>query len=137
MTGEPIPLEVEREGDARASLGPPPPLFVATPPCEAEGKPAAEEANCDPFELMVRDRAEDSSWPDCGCCTPCEREKGDEVDDTEELRLRVCRVDAAGTEVDAVLVGGKVLREGLLDEVLGRLEAEENAVDIGDKPRRC
>jgi hypothetical protein len=30
-----------------------------------------------------------------------------------------------------------VLRDGLLEDVLGRLEAEENAVDIGGKPRRC
>jgi len=137
VTGEPMPLEVEREGDARASLGPPPPLFAATPPCEAEGKPAAEEANCELLELMFRDRAEDSSWPDCGCCAPCDGEKGEEVDETEELRLRFCREDAAGTEFDVALVGRKVLREGLLDEVLGRLEADENAVDIGDKPRRC
>lgn len=141
VTGEPTPLDVESEGEARASLGPPPPLFAPTEPCcDAEGKPAAEEANCELFELMFRDRAEDSSGPDCGCCAPCAGEKGAEEDETEELRLKFsqfCRDGAGGTAVEAAFAGEKVLRDGLLDEVLGRLEAEGNAVDIGVKPRRC
>lgn len=137
MTGEPTPEGVESEGDARASLGPPPPLFAPTPPCDAEGKPAAEEANCGLLALMFLVRVEDSSWPACGCCAPCDGEKGDELDETDEVRLRFCRADAEGTEAGAALEGEKVLREGLFDDVVGRLAADENAVDIGVKPRRC
>jgi len=137
VTGEPTPEDVESEGEARASLGPPPPLFALTPPCDAEGKPAAEEANCGLLALMFLARAEDSSWPACGCCAPCDAGKGDEFDETDEVRLRFCLADARGTEAGAAFEGEKLLREGLFEDVVGRLEADENAVDIGVKPRRC
>lgn len=53
------------------------------------------------------------------------------------MRLRVCLADDGGTEAGATMAGEKALREGLFDDVEGRLEADENAVDIGVKPRRC
>jgi hypothetical protein len=89
--GEPISLDWEREGDALESLvGPPPPLLEPTPPCDAAA--ATEEASWELEEDgIVLPRAEDSSWlPDC-CCAPCEGEKGEDTEETEEVRLMFCR----------------------------------------------
>lgn len=82
VCGEPKSLEELREGEARERREPPPPPPLA-PPCTA----AVTEGNCE-FEDdgIVRPRAEYS--PDC-CCIPCpvDGEKGDDVDEMEELRL--------------------------------------------------
>jgi hypothetical protein len=82
--GEPKSLEFDREGDARVSRGLLPPTLL--PPCAA----ASAEGNCECADdgIVVRLREEYSSWlPDC-CCTPVlDGENGDEVDDTDELRL--------------------------------------------------
>lgn len=82
VLGEPTVLEVESEGEARTSLGAPPPL-LDTPPAAA-----AAEASCEGCcDVIVRTR-EDSSWPTGGCCPACEGEKGDEVDEAaDDLRL--------------------------------------------------
>jgi hypothetical protein len=83
--GEPMSLDWEREGEARDSRGLLVPPSLLAPPCAA----ATAEGSCECADGgIVRPREEYSSWlPDC-CCTPVfDGEKGDEVDDTEELRL--------------------------------------------------
>jgi hypothetical protein len=62
--GDATVLDCESEGEARASFVAPPPLLEGPPPCVAEDKAAAEEASCEGFGgAIVRDLAEDSSWP--------------------------------------------------------------------------
>src|ERR1700743_1998420 len=94
VLGEPTALDCESEGEARASLAPPPLLGVPPPPCDAVDKAAAEEASWeDDEDAMVLARAEDSSWFAGGCCPACEGENGKEVEDVEEARLAPCRED--------------------------------------------
>jgi hypothetical protein len=94
--GEPRVLEADSEGDARTSLGAPPPLLGwAPPPCEAAA--AAEDASCEAaLDAMVRER-EDSSWLAGSCCPA--GEKGDDVDEAaDDLRLPTRREAAWGSE---------------------------------------
>lgn len=79
-------LDCESEGEALDSLGLLPPSPLA-PPC-AKLVTAEGSCGCDD-DGIVRPREEYSSWlPDC-CCTPVvfDGEKGDDVDDADELRL--------------------------------------------------
>lgn len=120
--GEPTPLDWESEGDPRASLlaPPPPPLLLAPmpPPCDAAGKPAAEEADCELFpDTVARFRPDDSSWLKVCCCDPdCDGEKVAEMDEIEEFLLTLRRfADDATADPDDVK-GGNALREGLCDD---------------------
>lgn len=101
LLGEPMLPGWESEGEARATLELPPPLVLDAPPppCEAEGKAAAEGANWEaPDEAMVGRRPEDSSGPwDCCCCPGCDGEKCEVVDDADEVRLTMRRADEAAT----------------------------------------
>lgn len=133
VLGEPTVLEVESEGDARASLGPPPPLVeVPPPPCDAVGKAAAEEASCeDGCGAMVLVR-EDSSWLAGGCCPGCNGENGDDVDEAaEDLRLPTCLEDDGGSEGKLEVAGEGPWREPLGEGVLRCSCA--NAVEMGVK----
>lgn len=138
LLGEPMLPDCESEGEARATLELPPPLVLGAPPppCDAEGKAAAEEAKCEAaWEAMVLERPEDSSWPcECCCCDPdCDGEKGDDVDDADEVRLMMRRVPDDATE-GGLLTGEKEDREGLLAAELVRVEVK--AVEMGVRPRR-
>lgn len=130
--------DCESEGEARATLELPPPLVLGAPPppCDAEGKAAAEEARCEgPWEAMVLERPEDSSWPGvcCWCDAGCDGEKGAEVDEADEVRLMMRRVPEDATD-GALLTGEKEAREGLLAAELERVEVK--AVEMGVRPRR-
>lgn len=111
LLGEPMLPDCESEGEARATLELPPPLVLGAPPppCDAEGKAAAEEAKCEAaWEAMVLERPEDSSWPcECCCCDPdCDGEKGDDVDEADEVRLMMRRVPDDATD-GGLLTGEK------------------------------
>lgn len=77
---------------------------------------------------------EDSSWLGWGCCAPVwEGEKGDEVDEAEDVRLAIWRFEAGCAAGKVECTGEKLLREGLLDAVEFRLAL----VEMGVKPRRA
>jgi hypothetical protein len=112
--GDPMSLDWERDGDALARRRPPPPLLLPAPPCDAAAEAEEARGGFDD-DGIVRERAEDSSWLDVGCCAPCDGEKGDEVDDSEmdEAREPVVRVVLCNEEEAA--------RDGLLVAVRCRL----------------
>lgn len=130
VVGEPTPLDRDSDGDALTSLaGPPPPLLlpppadpIAAPCCDESGAAAAAEEVCwrAPEESVGRDRP-DSSCPEGCCWTPaCEGEKVAELEETEELRLKVRRVPTACAKEPFEARGGKALRDGLCDCDAGR-----------------
>lgn len=91
VLGDPTALDADSEGEARASLGAPPPLLGIPPPtCDPVGKAAAEEASCEAVCGAMFLDLEDSSWPTGGCCPACDGENGDDVDEAaEDLRLPI------------------------------------------------
>jgi hypothetical protein len=110
VLGEPVVLEVEREGEARTSLEAPPPLLDCAPaPLVAA---AAEEASCEAaWGAMVLVPREDSSWL-AGSCCPAAGEKGDDVDEAaDDLRLLTRRdeAEAGGSEGKFDVAGEGVL----------------------------
>ena len=111
VLGEPTVLAVECEGEARTSLGAPPPLLDCAPaPCEAAA--AAEEASCEAgWGAIVLARA-DSSWLAESCCPAGGKgAKGDEADEaSDDLRLPTEREGAGGSAESGVVVGAGVVR---------------------------
>jgi hypothetical protein len=95
VLGDPTVLDVESEGEARASLEAPPPLLEAPPPlCDAVGKAAAEEPRCEAGCGAIVLTREDSSWLAGGCCPAWAGENGDEVDDAaDDFLLPTLRTD--------------------------------------------
>lgn len=130
MLGEPTVLEVESEGEARTSLGAPPPLLDCAPtPCEAAA--AAEEASCEAvWGAMVRER-EDSSWLAGSCCPA--GEKGDDVDEAaDDLRLPTRRDEAGGSE-GKLEVAGDCAGRGPFGEDVLRCSCARADVEMGVK----
>ena len=70
----------------------------------------------------------------CCCCDPdCDGEKGDDVDEADDVRLMMRHVPDDATAV-GLLTGEKEVREGLLAAELERVEVK--AVEMGVRPRR-
>jgi hypothetical protein len=135
--GDPTVLDVDSEGEARASLWAPPPLFEAPPPlCNAVGKAAAEEPRCEAGFGAIFLVLEDSSWLAGSCCPLCEGEKGDEVEDAaDDLRLPTRRVEAGGSDGKLEAAGEKAGRVPLGDGVFRC--SWENAVEMGVRRVLC
>jgi len=129
--GDPTVLDVDSEGEARASLGAPPPLLeVPPPPCDAVGKAAAEEASCETGVGAIVLVLEDSSWLTGGCCPAWEGENRDDVEDAaDDLRLPTCRAVEGGSDGKLEVAGEKLGREPLGEGVLRCSWA--NAVEMG------
>ena len=115
VLGEPTVLEVESEGEARASFEAPPPLLeVPPPPCDAVGKAAAEEARFEEDGGAMLLTREDSSWLDGSCCPEWGGENGEEVDDAaDDLRLPTCLVWVEGNAGNVEVAGESLGREAL------------------------